>query len=215
MVFATESYPLAQSLPPQTDRAKAAQDRESSIELGQSKLSQSIQTDFLLGQAAQAQAVQVKVVRADGDRASSKVVTLHRKPAAQPALQVQSSTLPLPSKPKLPFGLQVLNRVQQGSAAIAGILVTGALVVYGSTVYVDKSNSYTLAQLDALQSESQQLTSANEAIKQSLAEQAAQADSGLALHKSGDVLFLSPEPLREIPAEPAEPATKRTRPLGY
>ena len=36
-----------------------------------------------------------------------------------------------------------------------------------------------LLQLDALQSESQQLTSANEAIKQSLAEQAALPDSGL------------------------------------
>ncbi len=215
MVFATESYPLAQSLSSQADRAKAAQDQTSAIELGRSQLSHSIQTDFLLGQAAQAQAVQVKVVRADGDRANSKVVTLHRKPAAQPTLRVQTSTLPLPSKPKLPIALQLLNRVQQGSAAITGLLVTGALVVYGSTVYVDKSTSYTLAQLDALQSESQQLTSANEAIKQSLAEQAAQPSSGLALHKSGDVLFLAPEPSRETPAESAEPATKRTRPLGY
>lgn len=168
MVFATESYPLDQSLHLQASRAKTAQDRK-------------------------------------------KVVPLHGKLARR----VPPATLPLPRKPKLPLGLQLLNRVQQGSTVMAGFLMTGALVVYGSTVYIDKSNSHTLAQLDALQSDSEQLTSANEAIKQSLAEQAAQADSGLGLHKSGDVLFLSPAPPRQTPAAAAQSTAKRPRPLGY
>ena len=135
-----------------------------------------------------------------------KVVPLHRA--------LPSSPLPLPRRPKLPLGLQLLNQVQQGSTAIAGLLMTGALLAYGSTVYLDRSTQHTLAQIDALQRESQQLTSANEAIKQSLAEQATQPDSGLALHKSGDVLFLSPASPRPAPAA-TQTTTKRTRPLGY
>ena len=140
-----------------------------------------------------------------------KVVPLHRKAERR----VPPAPLSLPPKPRLPIGLQVLNQVQQGSTIVAGFLMTGALVIYGSTVYIDRANQHTLAQIDALQSESQQLTSANEAIKQSLAEQAAQPDSGLTLHESDDMLFLSPAPLREAPAAAEQPAAKRTRPLGY
>ncbi|MGB3292305.1 MAG: hypothetical protein WBB01_04825 [Phormidesmis sp.] len=169
---------------------------------------------YLLDQSLPLPASRAKTAQAqktEGDRVHSKVVPLH--PA--PERPVPLSPLPLPHKPKLPLGLQLLNKVQQGSTVIAGFLMTGALVVYGSTVYIDKSTSHTLAQIDALQSESEQLTSANEAIKQSLAEQAAQANSGLGLHKSGDVLFLSPAPPRETPARAAQSTAKRTRPLGY
>ena len=161
---------------------------------------------YSLDQSLPLRASQVKTAQ---DR---KVVPLHR---ARPERQMlPSPPLPLPRGPKLPLGLQILNQIQQGSTAVAGLLMTGALVVYGSTVYLDRSAQHTLAQIDALQLESQQLTSANEAIKQSLAEQAAQPDSGLALHKSGDVLFLSPAPPRPAPAA-TQSKTKRTRPLGY
>lgn len=210
MVFATESSPLDQSLRLQASRAKTALDRKNAVELGQSTLGRSLQSDFS-GQTGRAQATKVQLVRTEGDRARSKVVPLYREPERR----VPSAPLSLPRKPKLPLGLQVLNRVQQGTTAITGFLMTGALVVYGSTVYIDKSTSYTLAQIDGLQSESEQLTSANEAIKQSLAEQAAQADSGLALHKSGDVLFLSPAPPREAPKAAEQSPAKRSRPLGY
>ena len=120
----------------------------------------------------------------------------------------------MPRKPKLPLGLQILNRLQQGSAVITGVLVVGALAVYGSTVYVDKSTSRALVQLDELQGESQQLTSANESIKQSLAEQAAREDSGLEPYEADDVILLTPAPSREG-AAPAEPAPELPGPLGY
>ena len=125
-------------------------------------------------------------------------------------------SLALPKQPKLPVGLQLLNRLQHGSAVVTSLLVTSALVAYGSTVYVDKSTQRALIQLDTLQGESQQLTSANEAIKESLAEQATQPDSGLKPYDAGDMLFLTPEPLRKgaEPAEPAEPA-ELPGPLGY
>ncbi len=134
-----------------------------------------------------------------------------------PAVRVRiddGQSLSLPKQPRLPLGLKLLNRLQQGSAIVTSFLVTGALVVYGSTAYVDKSTQRALIRLDTLQGESQQLTSANESIKESLAEQAIQSDSGLEPYEAGDMLFLTPEPLREG-AEPAEPAAEMPGPLGY
>lgn len=140
-----------------------------------------------------------------------------------PAVRVRIDTDPssalsltLPKQPKLPLRLRLLNYLQQGSAVVTSLLVTGALVVYGSTVYVDKSTHRALIQLDTLQGESQQLTSANEAIKESLAEQATQPDSGLKPYDTGDMLFLTPEPPRKgaAPAAPAAPAAL-PGPLGY
>ncbi len=134
------------------------------------------------------------------------------------------STLSLPQQPKLPLGLRLLTRFQQGSTAITGVLVTGALVVYGSTVYIDKSTNKAILQLDALQGESQQLTAANESIKQSLADQATRPDSGLEPYKSGDVLFVEPAPPREKlanenPTDDSDSAaseqTEMPKPLGY
>ena len=148
--------------------------------------------------------------------AVNKVVPLH---LGSSAVRVQADpdselALSFPDKSKLPWRLKLLNRVQQGSTVITGLLFTGALIAYGSTVYIDKSTGRALLQLDALQSESQQLTSANEAIKQSLAEQAAQAGSGLEPYDPEDALFLSPEPKRSPRAVEQTPA-KMPRPLGY
>lgn len=133
------------------------------------------------------------------------------------AVRVKSGdrSISLPKKAKLPLGLTLLNRLQQSSTVVTGLLVTGALVAYGSTVYVDKSTSHALVQLDALQGESQQLTSANESIKQSLAEQAIKEDSGLEPYESGDVLFLKPEPLRKNAVVDAEASGEPIEPLGY
>lgn len=126
-----------------------------------------------------------------------------------------SAPIDLPKQPRLPFGLRLLHRVQQGSTVLTGLLVTGALVVYGSSVYLDRSTNQAMVQLNALQSESQQLTTANESIKQSLAEQAVQEDSGLAPYQPGDMLFVKPEPRRTVSAEAEENQTQRLQPLGY
>ncbi len=126
----------------------------------------------------------------------------------------QPTPLPLPVKPTLPLGLKILNYVQQGSTVITSLLIGGALVLYGSSVYVDKSADRVTTRLNQLQGESQQLTSANESIKQSLAEQAAQAGSGLEPYEAGDVLFVAPEPARETD-KLLEAHTERPKPLGY
>lgn len=151
---------------------------------------------------------------------ASNVVSLQSSPhLVKPAVRVRmdsyDKSLSLPKQPKLPLGLHLLNRLQQGSAIVTSLLVTGALVVYGSTVYVDRSTQHALIQLDTLQGESQQLTSASESIKESLAEQAIQSDSGLEPYEAGDVLFLAPAPLREGEQPAAEPMTEMPGPLGY
>ncbi|MEM6452541.1 MAG: hypothetical protein AAF703_19770 [Cyanobacteria bacterium P01_D01_bin.105] len=147
------------------------------------------------------------------DATASNVVPLHLGEAAT-RVRIENKSLLLPRQPKLPFALQLLNRLQQGSAMVMGVLVTAALIVYGSTVYVDKSTSRALVQLDELQGESQQLTSANESIKQSLAEQAIREDSELEPYKADDVLLLAPAPRREGSA-PAEIKPELPGPLGY
>lgn len=139
------------------------------------------------------------------------------------SVRVGAVPLSLPKQPKLPFAIKLLTRLQQGSTAITCLLATSALVVYGSTVYVDKSTEYALTQIDQLQGESQQMTAANEAIKESLAEQAAQPGSGLTPYKAGDVLFLKPAPTRplaEVNSAPnstpnSAPKEERDRPMGY
>ncbi|MEO0770462.1 MAG: hypothetical protein AAFY72_13725 [Cyanobacteria bacterium J06649_4] len=140
----------------------------------------------------------------------SSVLTIHASSSTESA----TKPLSFSKRASLPFGLTLLNRMQQGSAVVATALISSALLLYGSTVYVDKSTSRALIQLDALQSESQQLTTANEAIKQSLAEQATLEDSGLELYEAGDVLFLAPEPVREAKPLPEE-TTEKLQPLGY
>jgi hypothetical protein len=136
-------------------------------------------------------------------------------PAVRVRIDNDSNSLLLPKQPKLSLGLQLLHRLQQGSTVVTSLLVTGALAVYGSTVYIDNSTHRALVQLDELQGESQQLTSANESIKESLAEQAIKENSGLEPYEAGDVLFLAPAPLREslTPAEPA--TTEMSGPLSY
>ncbi len=121
----------------------------------------------------------------------------------------------LPKQPPLPLGLRLLHRFQQGSTILTGLLVASALVIYGSSVYVDRSTNQALAQLNALQSESQQLTTANESIKQSLAEQAVEENSGLKPYESGDMLFVTPEPRRAATEAEESKQPERLQPLGY
>jgi hypothetical protein len=199
MVFATEFDPLEQS-----QRRQADQIKTNPVQTG----STGAHLTRLPNRASQSVG---NVVNSDGN-----VVPLR---LGAPAVRVRHErsddlAIALPSKIKLPLGLKLLNRIQQGSTIVTGFLITGALLVYGSTVYVDKSTSRSVAQLDALQGESQQLTSANEALKQNLAEQATRPDSGLKPYQAGDTLFVAPAPRRDS-TQTVEPAPEMPVPLGY
>ncbi|MEL7333264.1 MAG: hypothetical protein AAFN12_13545 [Cyanobacteria bacterium J06560_2] len=216
MVFATDFDPIDSSTRRQAPSKVGARDGANA-----ETVSPLHQTNRLIAQA-QAKSITQKAAQQARSRnmVAQKVqsegedIAIAARGLSQPVTQNVLAPLPLPTKPTLPLGLQILNRVQHGTTAFTGLLIAGALALYGSSVYVDKSADRAMAHLNHLQGESQQLTSANESIKQSLAEQALQENSGLEPYESGDVLFVTPEPLRES-MEPEEKPVKRLRPLGY
>ncbi|MEM9148853.1 MAG: hypothetical protein AAGB19_00055 [Cyanobacteria bacterium P01_F01_bin.3] len=211
MVFATEFDPFEPS--PSRQSRRSASDRLTSA---QSSQANSVTTPANHPDADAPESVQPNELRRQSDSSMNNVVPLNfGGEAKRVTVDPETRALVLPDKPSLPVGLRLLNRVQQGSTVLTSVLVTGALLVYGSTVYLDKSTNRALAQLDALQGESQELTSANESIKQSLAEQAIREDSGLKPTEPGDVLFLAPMPRRASEALPEDLAVEMPRPLGY
>lgn len=148
---------------------------------------------------------QVQAVQAQADQRSAL------KPARL------SSVASLPRHPRLPRWLVILGRCQQGSTVLAGSLVAATLVVYSWTAYVDQMVSRSLRKLDALQAQTQQLTAANETLKQNMAEQATAPGSGLRPYEPNQAIFLSPA--ADSPAAPAAapspPAEQLPAPLGY
>jgi hypothetical protein len=214
MVFATEFDPIEQSQRRQADRIKT-NPVQTAVQTGLAGAHSTGPNRLNLNSSGFNASRHPRAVSHDANY-DGNVVPLR---LGAPAVRVRHErsddlAIALPSKLKLPLGLQLLNRIQQGSTIVTGFLITGALLVYGSTVYVDKSTSRSVAQLDALQGESQQLTSANEALKQSLAEQATRPDSGLKPYRAGDTLFVAPAPRRESP-QTVEPAPEMPVPLGY
>lgn len=211
MVFATEFDPFEPSSSRQSGRSESAR-----LTSGQSSQANSVTTPANHSDSDAPASVQPNELRRQSGSSLDNVVPLNfGGEAKRVTVDPETRALVLPDKPSLPVGLRLLNRVQQGSTVLTSVLVTGALLVYGSTVYLDKSTNRALAQLDALQGESQELTSANESIKQSLAEQAIREDSGLKPTEPGDVLFLAPMPRRASEALPEDLAVEMPRPLGY
>lgn len=214
---------LANSSVPEVTRRSAAQGGSVYISSPASQTNRLLAKATLAGKLAQHGAAKQSVARRSGvsKRGTSKVrpeageiAIAPREPSTSRSKPNVLAPLPLPKKTALPLGLRILNRVQHTSTALTGVLMASALVLYGSSVYVDKSANRAMAHLNFLQDESQQLTSANEAIKQTLANQATQDNSGLEPYESGDVLFVEPAPARE-PLEIEEKTAKRLKPLGY
>lgn len=213
MVFATDFDPTVSSARRKADHtANQAKNGQSS------PISPVHQTNRLIAEAARSQAAAKRAAsqKAALQKAAQRkpTVTITNVAAKDAMVTASVAALPLKAKPSLPLWLQVLNRVQHGSTLVASVLIAGALVLYGSSVYVDKSTERALTRLNQLQGESQQLTTANEAIKQNLAEQAMEENSGLEPYEAGDVIFVEPQPLRSV-SDADEPMPERIRPLGY
>ncbi len=124
----------------------------------------------------------------------------------------------LPTTPRLPLGLKLLVGVQQGSTVITGGLVGIALVIYSWTVYLDKSVARAFRDLESLKVSTQQVTTANETLKHSMAEQAESPTAGFAPFEPKRAIFVAPAPARpsvesslELEASPVP----MPYPLGY
>jgi hypothetical protein len=78
------------------------------------------------------------------------------------------------------------------SSVLAMSVVALTLVSYGTSVYVSLQLSQTTQKLSRLQRSEQQLTTANEVLKNYLAQQVQAGETGLQPPQPGNVIFLKP-----------------------
>ena len=123
----------------------------------------------------------------------------------------------LPKTPRLPLGLKLLVGVQQGSTVLTGGLVATALVIYSWTVYLDKTVARSFQNLETLKVSTQQVTTANETLKHSMAQQAESPAAGFKPLEPKRAIFLSPAPARPLVKPELEPKvhSPMPHPLGY
>ncbi len=122
-----------------------------------------------------------------------------------------------PQNPETPTWLKFLMAVQRGSTPITFLLVIGVLIVYGWSVYSQRAWSRAYSQLAQLQREERQLTAASEARKFQLAQQAGSLTTGLVHRDPANVIFLKPEPSRDLHPNSTQPikGPAPSSPVGY
>lgn len=116
----------------------------------------------------------------------------------QSASKTVAPVKPLATKQQLPGVLRNLVLLQRSSSVV--LLVLGALTlgVYSRTVHAQRSWSSAYSELALLRRQEPQLTLANEALKQHLADTAEQQDSGLVNPDPFNALFLEPAAPRSM-----------------
>jgi hypothetical protein len=129
--------------------------------------------------------------------------TRRRKKAIPPSVYQShpgaSKVTTLPTKPKqLPLALQFMLLVQKSSTTLTFGLVAITLVVYAWTVYAPTLWSQEFSKLKTLQRNERQLTSTNESIKNTMAQRAEQAGSGLTPPNPHQSIFLSPGDVPDV-----------------
>lgn len=135
--------------------------------------------------------------------------------AAQP--RVPAEVRQLPRAPKLPLGLKLLVGIQQSSTVLTGSLVATALVIYSWTVYLDKTVARSFQHLETLKVSTQQVTTANETLKHSMAQQAESPASGFQPFEPNRVIFVPPATPRPLvkPGLKPQGQAPMPHPLGY
>lgn len=126
----------------------------------------------------------------------------------------------LRAEQQLPTSVRLLIQIQRGSVAVAFVLVTAALVVYGSTVYMQQLWSKEYRQLKTLERSERQMVAASDVIKEQIVQQAERPGSGLVRRTKDMAIFLEPAPARpaQTPTTPSLPKSEPTAtnsPLGY
>lgn len=158
-------------------------------------------------------------------QANSNSAIAANQRAAKPKLAVIShpstaaAVRQIPLKQPYPMWLKLLIRVQRGSLLVAIVLVTAALVVYGSTIYMQRYWGTKHGQLKSMQKGVRQMVVMNEALKNQIMQQAEQPGSGLVPRTPAHTIQLEPSPLR--PTTPTGPLiiraapTSNTDPVSY
>ncbi len=136
--------------------------------------------------------------------------------AAVPVLKV------LPDPQQQPAWLRSLLRVQRASSAAAFLLVGGTLTLYALTVYGQQQWNQEYQKLETLRLREQQLSAASEVMKNQLAIEAENPQTGLAPQNPADLIFLERAPESRSPQaagvpnpDPASENRAVETPLGY
>lgn len=87
-----------------------------------------------------------------------------------------------------------LSQLHLVSSALAASLVALTLVSYGTSVYVNRQLNQASQRLNHLQRSEQQLTTANEVLKNHLAHQVERGELGFHPPQPNNVIFLKPTP---------------------
>ena len=124
----------------------------------------------------------------------------------------------LPSSQSAPFWLQRLCTLQRQSSIITFLLVTATLGLYGWTVYCQQLWGQSYHKLVTLQRHERQLTTTSEVLKNQMALQAEQPDTGLVPSSPTQAIFLQPAP--QLPAAIAKAGILGNKaadqtPMGY
>ncbi len=113
----------------------------------------------------------------------------------------------------------MLIQLQRGSVIVTFVLVTAALVVYGSTIYMQQHWSKEYNKLKSMQRNERKMIAAGELMKNQLIQQAEQPGSGLVPRTAAHTIVVEPQPLRPPvtvnPVLKVEPRTPNSQPLGY
>jgi hypothetical protein len=129
----------------------------------------------------------------------------------------------LPNPQWQPLWLRSLLNVQRASSVAVVFLLSGALSIYGLTVYGEQQWTEEYKKLESLRLREQQLSATSEVLKHQLAKEAENPETGLVPQKPAETIFLPPIPESRSPqADPipnSEPTLKDRAtvetPLGY
>lgn len=127
------------------------------------------------------------------------VAVLSHSAAPLPAKTRPGASPPvvLPTAPGVDSPSPTVKRLSQlhlVSSALAVSLLALTLVSYSASVYVNRQLNQTNQQLNRLQRSEQQLTTANEVLKNHLAQQVERGEMGFRSPQPDNVIFLKPTP---------------------
>jgi hypothetical protein len=108
--------------------------------------------------------------------------------------------------------------VHRGSSAIALLLLTAALTIYGLTVHTQQLWGREYHQLRSLQQQERELSAATAALANESAQKAEDPSSNLVAPTPQDTIFLkpaTPRPAAVVPPSTSAETPIPTRPLGY
>lgn len=128
-----------------------------------------------------------------------------------------AQTLTLSQQPA-PTWLRTIAFLQRSSDLVTFLLVIVTLTVYSWTVYTQQHWAKEYRKLETLQRNERNLTTANETIKDQLAQQAEKPATGFVIPDQSNTIVLQPAPQRSLPIDPtpkAALASEVTAPLGY